>query len=97
MSNLKYSIPVFKEGFQPVVKPGDSGLKYIHFGLLNLKGGEEWSAVADGKEAVFLLQEGGGRIRVEESSGGEMDFELIPGEAFLMRNPAWSISPGYQV
>ena len=88
MSNLKYSLPAPRDGFQTVVKPGDSGLKYIHFGLLYLKGGGEWSAAADGKEAVFLLQGGGGRVRVEENSGAEMVFLLLPRRSLFHEKPS---------
>jgi len=54
-------------GYATVVGPGEPGIQYIGFGLLDLGDGESWEHSFPGREAVLVVL--GGRCDVE--AGGE--------------------------
>ena len=83
-----------QSGYTAVVGPGDSGLRYLSFGLLALGDGERWERTFAGQETVLVIL--GGRCDV---NGGGRRWEGV-GErtnVFDGRPAAVYVPPGCEV
>ncbi len=89
-------------GLSQIVKPGDAGLQQIHFAMLCLKAGEQFTAEAQDKETALIVLSGtcavrGGGFNFEQLGNRQDVFSGKPATAYLPAGNGYTVEAATDV
>lgn len=90
LMKLKYSYQM-NYGYHQIVGPGQSGLRWIDFGMLNLAPGEMWEDTTGEREFVLMLQKGSGKADVSTLGGPGISYFKLGPRKNVFSEQAWML------